>query len=544
MKDELDMIVSDKDSDIEKISSRYKAVDDKRKEKIYEISKRKYNTLKAGGNENADDGFIVSAEGVERYRRPSLYRYLSAAAAVIVLFGGVFSGVMLSRSNKIQPMNPSSGSEVTETTVEATTSAELFRDDAVVDKLLSNLEMIQRPQYPDAETVDLSDEIYFNRDEYSPEVDKFLNLTKYYYAVKDERLDTMEEVEAVLNDTFIYESRTSYIGRDLSSHEIGYDFKDDSLGNKYIRTFITYNDKVYVQSKCEPYSSYAYSFDGLYNFSNYKLISSEFEKGGSTIIVNGDSIIEDLEVGSLEKLVTCTREYEKPDGQRIVANIELLPEDGVWKVASFSVKMKNEEDQNAHNSNNELPTVEAPSNDGEFAQLQLHEEKKYYNTAETSSLLAELDNAWNNGTYRFKKVDTEKYAQQIWNAGGFDELNTLENKSFIYHMMWNSYNYFDSADITYNIRGEQGSNVWSDEVHSFADNRGKYYKQPFDINLEYNENIDEDDRFDAYCNIEEGLIRKWLNMTCDSVGDVRIRHCKYGDKRGFYYPKNDEEDEE
>ncbi len=487
MKDELDMIFSDKDSDIEKISSRYKAVDDQRKEKIYEISKRKYNILKAGESEAADDGFIVSAEGVERYSRPKLYRYFSAAAAALVLFGGAFGGVMLSRSSKVQHMSSSSNTGVTEATSEGVTKADIFSDDTVVDKLLSNVELIQRAQYPETNTIDLSDGIWFNSDEFVPEVGKQMSITKYYYAVKDERLDTWKELDAFFTDTFIKASRERYVGPDIGSYDVGYDFKDDPFANKYLLTFILYNDKVYAKSLCEPDKCYAYGFDGLYNFSNYKLVSSEFEKGGSTLIVNGDSIIEDLEVGSLEKLVTCTREYERPDGQRIVANIELLPEDGVWKLASFSVKMKNEEDQNADSSNNELPTVEAPSDDSGFAQLQLHEEKKYYNTAETSSLLAELDNAWNNGTYRFKKVDTEKYAQQIWNAGGFDELNTLENKSFIYHMMWNSYNYFDSADITYNIRGEHGSNVWSDEEHSFADNRGKYYRieSEIDNNLEH-----------------------------------------------------------
>jgi hypothetical protein len=81
------------------------------------------------------------------------------------------------------------------------------------------------------------------------------------------------------------------------------------------------------------------------------------------------------------------------------------------------------------------------------------------------------------------------------------------------------------------------------KVRDIYDNRGKYYKQPFDINLEYNKDIDGDDRFDVYCNIEEGLIRKWLNMTNNSVGDVRIRHCEFGKNRDFYYPKNDEEDE-
>lgn len=81
------------------------------------------------------------------------------------------------------------------------------------------------------------------------------------------------------------------------------------------------------------------------------------------------------------------------------------------------------------------------------------------------------------------------------------------------------------------------------KVRDVYDNRGKYYKEPYDINLEYKENINEDDRFDAYCNIQEGIIRKWLNITNESVGVVHVRHCKFGEKRDFYYPKVNVEDE-
>ena len=82
------------------------------------------------------------------------------------------------------------------------------------------------------------------------------------------------------------------------------------------------------------------------------------------------------------------------------------------------------------------------------------------------------------------------------------------------------------------------------KVRDVYDNRGKFYKQPFDINLEYKENIDNDDRFYTYCSIQEGIIRKWLNMTDKSVGDVVIRHCDFGQKRSFYYRTTDPEDEE
>ena len=32
-------------------------------------------------------------------------------------------------------------------------------------------------------------------------------------------------------------------------------------------------------------------------------------------------------------------------------------------------------------------------------------------------------------------------------------------------------------------------------------------------------------------------------MTKDAVGDVHVRHCKFGEKRDFYYPKVNVEDE-
>ena len=496
MKDELDMIFSSKDSDIEKIASRYKAVDDKRKEKIYEISKRKYNTLKVGESETADDGFIVSAEGVERYRRPSLYRYLSAAAAAIVLFGGVFSGVMLSRSNKIQPMNPSSGSEVIETTVVPATSEVIFSDDAVVDKLVSNLEMIEKPQYPTTDSIDLNDGIWFNKDDYAPEVDKYMNLTKYYYAITDERLDTMEEIEVFLKDTFIYESRNRYLGGDLSSHEVGYDFKDDSMANKFVKTFISYNGKVYAQSLCAPNASLSNDFDSLYNFSNYKLVSSEFKEGGELLAMNRIMYDEEQQPVSLDKLVTCTRVYERPDGEKVEAEIELLPENGVWKIALFMVSLENE-DGEAIKNNTVFPSLEgkatAQEENGEFDELQLHEQIVYSNYDEAVAACDEVENAYRNGEYEFKRVDVEKYAAKILGASDYNERNTLENKSYIYHLMLNSSRYFDTADLTYDYRREYGNEIWEKAEHCLADNAGRY------IYVNYKSGINEPDYDTTIC---------------------------------------------
>ncbi|MBR0512384.1 MAG: hypothetical protein IJJ81_07430 [Ruminococcus sp.] len=487
MKDELDMIFSKKESDIEKISSRYKAVDDKRKEKIYEISKRKYNIMKAGESEGADDGFIVSAEGVERYRRPRFYRYFSAAAAAVVLFGGVCGGVMLSRSSKIRHMNQSSDSDITVTTAENSTSAEIFSDDAVVDKLVSSLEILEKPQYPTTDSIDLNDGIWFNKDDYAPEVDKIMNLTKYYYAVTDERIDTVEEIEEILDATFIYESRNRYLCGDLSGFEVGYDFKDDSLANKYVKTFINYNGKIYAQSLCEPNASISQDFDSLYNFSNYKLVSSEFKEGGELLAMNRIMYDEEQQPVPLDKLVTCTRVYERPDGEKVKAEIELLPENDEWKIASFWVALKNSEGQVVYNSNTVFPSLEdkvsAQEESGEFADLQLHEQLVYSDYDEAVAVLDEVNNVIKNGGYEFKRVDVEKYAAKILEASDYEERNTLENKSFIYHLMTNSSRYFDTADLTYYYKREYQNEIWEKNEHCLADNAGRYiYVDCKDIN--------------------------------------------------------------
>ncbi|MCR4638867.1 hypothetical protein [Ruminococcus sp.] len=505
MKDELDMIFSGKDTDIEKISARYKAVDDKRKEKIYEISKRKYDILKAGEGESSDDGFIVSAQGVERYSRPKFYRYFSAAAAAVVLFGGICGGVMLSRSSRVQPMNSSSDPEVTATTVAPASSEVIFSDNEAVDKLVSNLEMLEKPQYPDGGSTDISEAIYFNKDDYAPEVDKIMNLTKYYYAVTDERIDTVEEIEALLDDTFIYESRNRYMGGDLSGFEVGYDFRDDSMANKYVKTFINYNGKIYAQSLCAPAASISHGFESLYNFSNYKLVSSEFKEGGELLAMNRIIYDEEQQPVPLDKLVTCARVYERPDGEKVKAEIELLPEDGVWKIAEFWISLENEDGEAVYNNNTLFPVLEgkdsAQENAGKFGELQLHEQLVYPNFDEAVAVCEEIDRVNNNGGYEFKRVDVEKYTAKILEASDYNERNTLENKSYIYHLMLNSSRYFDTADLTYYYKRDYENEIFEMTGHCLADNAGRY------IYVDYKDNNSEP-RYDTTMCMYNNM---WIN---------------------------------
>ena len=70
MKDKLDYLFSNKDSDIDRVAEKYTAAGNKEKEKIYEITRKKYNILREEEANTSEDGFIKEAEGVERYSRP------------------------------------------------------------------------------------------------------------------------------------------------------------------------------------------------------------------------------------------------------------------------------------------------------------------------------------------------------------------------------------------------------------------------------------------------------------------------------------------
>lgn len=511
MKDKLDMIFSRKDEDIEEIS-RYKAAGRKEKEKIYEISMKKYADLRSENAEGNGGDYTLKAEGVERYSRPAWYRGLCAAAASVVLMGGVLGGIMLSHSSKVQPMDHSSNTDPTAITVEATTSEDDIDKNSVVDALMYNIEILQEPQYPGTDSVDFGDCIYFNKDEYSVDAGKIVNLTKYYYAVIDERLDSMDEVEDVLKDTFIYDVRRNYVGGDLSSYESGYDFKDDNLANRYISTFIEYNGKVYAQSRCEYNKTYAYRFDQLFNFSSYELVSSDFTEGQG-LYISRVYFDENSEPISLEDILTCKRVYRRPDGEKVDAVINILPENDVWKVVSFTVEAENDRDDMSGNDD-PVSGAESPSDSGEFAELQLHDLKIYDSEAEAVAAYNDITARYTAQPQTFKPVDVEKYTQQILDASVSEEYNTLENKSYVYHMMLNSKFYFNTA---------KGFANTADGSEEFAvDHKNRYAYEHFtkDPNLydTYNDLIyyyDGKDNYTVYLNEKQYFYNE---MTDEDLG--------------------------
>lgn len=92
---------------IDRITENYPLLNSKDKERLYAMSKKKYNKEVTENTEN-----YIEVSGVERYYKPVWHKVISAVAAAIVVVGGVSGGLLL--LGKGGDTVPSSNIEVTQ----------------------------------------------------------------------------------------------------------------------------------------------------------------------------------------------------------------------------------------------------------------------------------------------------------------------------------------------------------------------------------------------------------------------------------------------
>ena len=473
MKDELDMMFSKNEKDIERISGKYAAAGRKEKEKIYKISMKKYEQLKA--QEESDDGFTVEASGVERYRRPMLYRGISAVAATMVLVSGLAGGLLLAKNSRIPKLNINDSVNTGQSTVVNEIAEDNRNSD--VDTLVDNFGHIMRELYIADDGYESGVGVTFYKDAVDPETGEMYKEDLVYYNVTDEKLNDPEKLQKFMDATFAPKLNAYYLGGDLSGHEDGEDFADDGMASRYLRPFIVYNGVV-LADHIDDDMSYNYKYHEVYDFSNYKLVSSVFDD-------NTESFEDELGLENMfmqydesdMQSVVCSRVYQREDGILISADLLLRKDGDNWKIADYSIMYSTEKKQTeAEIVENTQPTTASEIEDNDdYGELQLHEEKIFANVEEAEAFNKKINEEMGSGVFQFKKVNTEKYAQQIWNAEGYEELNTLENKSYIYHILLNSYRYFDTADVIYTTEVEHSEGTAESSVHCMADTRNKRY---------------------------------------------------------------------
>lgn len=98
------------DAFIDRITEEYPILDTDKKERLYAMSKDKYNSDIKNDKNNGTE-----VSGVESYHKPLWHKVLSAVAAAIVVIGGVGGGVLLlGKGGGVDPMTDIEGTEISE----------------------------------------------------------------------------------------------------------------------------------------------------------------------------------------------------------------------------------------------------------------------------------------------------------------------------------------------------------------------------------------------------------------------------------------------
>ena len=122
-----DLFMKLDDMDIDRIAQDFPVLSDDEKERIFAMSERKYNienNLNAATDNDIDEEAV---SGVERYKRPAWYKYASAAAALVLMIGGLSGSFMIiSRNSRMNhsnevPTTSATGEPATNNTTTAAT---------------------------------------------------------------------------------------------------------------------------------------------------------------------------------------------------------------------------------------------------------------------------------------------------------------------------------------------------------------------------------------------------------------------------------------
>ena len=176
----------------DRLSEEYPVLKDEKRERLYAMSKRKYNINEMHENNAAE------VSGVEKYRRPKWYKGASIAAAAVLLVAGIGGSMAFISRNGQTPA--AEVETVTETATEVTTDSEdtinLSSDEDVTDagavaKLLTDdwqaflYDIHGRTLEVDKSSVVTKTITSFGGDE----------ITRDFYRVTDKRYPTWEDLE-------------------------------------------------------------------------------------------------------------------------------------------------------------------------------------------------------------------------------------------------------------------------------------------------------------------------------------------------------------
>lgn len=233
----IDDVFNDIDNETaEKLADDYPVLNEDEKERLYAMSKRKYNIDDMSEINNTE------VSGVEKYSKPKWYKGVSVAAAAVLVFAGIGGSMAVISRNGHAPSTDvvseatteaateAETEEATEVT-EATTEAVNIDADAIAQEMVDAYDACLGDLWGSTLQVDSSDVV----------VKEFPDdgLTRRYYRVVDPRYPTWEDLKKHCYEVFDTELGDSILGsRDMfyaPEDEMTYNTLFFSRGDSYYR---------------------------------------------------------------------------------------------------------------------------------------------------------------------------------------------------------------------------------------------------------------------------------------------------------------------
>lgn len=334
------------DMTIDKISQEFPVLTKEEKERIFAMSEKKYDSSTEKNTNNTEFSDETEVSGVERYKRPIWYKYMSIAAAVVLMAGGISGSLMLmNRGSKLTPAVDTETTVPTETdtteTIETTSTEELTEaateatseEYAVADGNYDDIALELTDRFAELTNklnaeiqYDPDDVIYFDIDDPNSAdgMSYFARVTDPDFRSPDDFYNAFREIctEDFYNrlennggfdsdpDAFNYGvgvDPSEYFWLDFSDYNIG-DKVDMAEFGYHTEDYLMFKDSLYVRTDYMPYT-----------FETYSDMPAVTEKGGDSF-----------------KAVRCAlfRPACNADSSKIGNPITFcfVNEDGIWKI--------------------------------------------------------------------------------------------------------------------------------------------------------------------------------------------------------------------
>ena len=285
------------DMTIDKISQEFPVLTKEEKERIFAMSEKKYDSGSERTINTAEFSDEAEVTGVERYKRPIWYKYMSIAAAVVLMVGGISGSLMLmNRGSRITPAadpettvptetettettETTSTEEPTEAAMEAATAAFAVTDgsyEEIAQQLTDRFAELTNKLNAEIQ-YDPDDVIYFDIDDpqsadgmsyFARVIDPaFQSPEDFYNAFReictDEFYDRLEENGGFDSDPNAFNLGVSvvpsaYFWLDFSDYNIG-DTVDMAEFDYHTEDYLMYKGSLYVRTDYMPYTFETYS---------------------------------------------------------------------------------------------------------------------------------------------------------------------------------------------------------------------------------------------------------------------------------------------